>query len=294
MKKQLITSSIILALATTPVMAADKNESGSTNELIGFGTGAIIGGIIAGPVGSVVAGTIGVIIGDSLERKQQMEVAEQKIAQHKLALMEINNEKARLVSKLSVSEQEHKLLTDKLALHESTLNHAEQLEQIKLNLRFEVDSSKVESFYKPQIKHLAMMMQENPELSVNLSGFADPSGSAERNMKLSQARTESVKAMLIDYGVSETNILTQAFGESKLADNSRSISNDFNNRRVDVEILSPTEPVSTVAQTMEESSIKDNINSNNDLASALTDINHISDKQALVSPKQDHVLADIN
>ena len=163
MKKHIITTSIILALATSPVMASSNdNESDSTSEIIGFSTGAIIGGIIAGPIGSVAAGTIGVIIGQSFDRQEQVDLSEKQLKHKQLALQNLSSEKARLESRLSESEQEQQMLIDKLALTENTLNQVEQLEQIKLNLRFEVDSSKVESFYQPQIKHLALMMQENP------------------------------------------------------------------------------------------------------------------------------------
>lgn len=255
MKKQLIAASIILAIATTPVMAAPLNESqqqttelesDGSSEIIGFSTGAIIGGIIAGPLGIVTAGTIGLIIGQSYERQEQVELAEVRLKNNSDVMQSLNNETENLKSQLQETEQNQQQLSQQLALTENTLNQVKELEKVKLNLRFEIDSSKVESFYAPQIKHLAMMMQENPNLSVNLSGFADPSGSKESNLTLSKARTESVKSMLVNLGVDETHISTQAFGESQSVQSARTASTDFNNRRVEVELVSPKE---TVAQT---------------------------------------------
>lgn len=255
MKKQLIAASIILAIATTPVMAAPLNESqqqttelesDGSSEIIGFSTGAIIGGIIAGPLGIVTAGTIGLIIGQSYERQEQVELAEVRLKNNSDVMQSLNNETENLKSQLQETEQNQQQLSQQLALTENTLNQVKELEKVKLNLRFEIDSSKVESFYAPQIKHLAMMMQENPNLSVNLSGFADPTGSKESNLTLSKARTESVKSMLVNLGVDETHISTQAFGESQSVQSARTASTDFNNRRVEVELVSPKE---TVAQT---------------------------------------------
>lgn len=242
MKKQLIATSIILSLAMTPVMAStttNENEisSNNTNEIIGLSTGAVIGGLIAGPVGLIVAGTIGLFIGHSQEQKDQIELAEQHLVKNKMAMKSLSNDKQSLEERLAQSEKNQHLLTQELALTEQTLNHADKLEQLKLNLRFEVDSAQVESFYTAQIKHLAMMMQDNPELTVHLSGYSDPSGSEASNFTLSQARIESVKTMLVNLGVDEQYINTEAFGESQSMQANRTTSSNFNERRVDVQLF---------------------------------------------------------
>lgn len=289
MNKQLIAASIILSLATAPVMASSTlEEPDSSSEIIGFSTGAIIGGIIAGPIGIVTAGTIGLIIGQSHGRQEQVELAELHLEKNKRTMQSLTNEKQRLENQLSETEQAQQLLSNKLALTEKTLSQAEQLEQIKLNLRFEIDSSQVESFYKPQIKHLAMMMQENPELSVSLSGFADPSGNAESNMKLSQARTDAVKNMLVAYGVDEEHIRTNAFGESMASQQSRSKNSDFLNRRVEVELNAEDQ---IVAQEMDEINGKELLSSDESLASSLVDM---SQEQVLEGEQQAPILADVN
>lgn len=291
MKKQLITTSIILAMATTPVMAATTNSinsiehevtSDGASEIIGFSTGAIIGGIIAGPIGVVAAGTIGIILGQSHDRLEQVEIAEARLEKNKLVMQSLSNEKQRLASQLSATEEKQLQLTEKLAMTENTLNQADKLAQLKLNLRFDVDSAQVESFYKPQINHLAMMMQDNPELSVNLSGFSDASGGKENNLKLSQARIESVKSMLVNQGVDEQYIHTQAFGESSSQQTKRTANTDFNDRRVDVALFSQEQVVSTEhALTLEASSQKQDVDKN----SAFTQEQVIA---------QEQIIADLN
>ncbi|MBU2870055.1 sortase-associated OmpA-like protein PdsO [Colwellia sp. E2M01] len=261
MKKQLIVSSIILALATAPVMASSAIEdTDNTSETIGFGTGAIIGGLIAGPIGAVVAGTVGVLIGQSHDRQELIEQADVRLKQNNIAMQSINDEKHNLASLLMQSEQEKLQLSEELASTENNSNNllsqVEQLEQLKLNLRFDVDSSKVESFYEPQIKHLAMLMLENPELSVNLSGYSDSSGNSASNLALSEARVDSVKSMLVKLGVDEQTIFTEAFGETNSLQANRTKSSDFNDRRVDVQIFA-AEQVIEAEQMNETAQVND-------------------------------------
>lgn len=258
-KKQLVATSIILAIATTPVMASSnvtaigseiesQNESAASGELIGFSTGAVIGGFIAGPFGVAAAGVLGLIIGQSHERQEKVELAELRLAKNQMVIQTLANEKKYLKDRLVENEKAQKVLINELAITEKTLSQADTLAQIKLNLRFEVDSAQVESFYHAQIKHLAMMMQENPDLSVSLSGFSDPTGDENSNLKLSQARAESVKSLLVSQGANENNIFTQAFGESTASQISRTESSDFNNRRVDVELISQEKALTDVKQ----------------------------------------------
>jgi len=129
-------------------------------------------------------------------------------------------------------------------LTEKKMGHGDVLEQLKLKLQFDVDSTQVVSFYAPQIKHLAMMMKENPALSVNLSGYSDASGSKENNLILSQARIDSVKLMLVNQGIDEKYISTEAFGERDAMQVNRTESSDFTERRVDVQLFSHTQNTS--------------------------------------------------
>ena len=258
MKKKAIAASLMLAMATTPVMASSnaskiegENEESRSGELIGFSSGAIIGGLIAGPLGIIAAGTIGVIMGQSHDRQEKIELVETRLKNSEHIMESLKSDKQRLENRLAKSEQTQQILITELALTERTLNQADTLEKIKLNLRFDVGSAHVESFYHAQIKHLAMMMQENPELSVNLSGFSDPTGSEKNNLTLSQARAESVKSMLVSQGANAANISTQAFGESTATQISRTPSIDFTHRRVDVELI-PDELLSNDVDNAEE------------------------------------------
>ena len=72
-KKVLLTAVVMAAIASAPVSAyevtieskqtnANKRQEKLNKENIGFGTGALIGGIIAGPFGAFFAGVGGSLI----------------------------------------------------------------------------------------------------------------------------------------------------------------------------------------------------------------------------------------
>jgi outer membrane protein OmpA-like peptidoglycan-associated protein len=69
---------------------------------------------------------------------------------------------------------------------------------------------------------------------VMLAGHADRSGSASYNVGLSQRRADSVKAYLSGRGITESNISTEAFGESRPRVETADGVRELQNRRVEI------------------------------------------------------------
>ena len=66
MKPILPISTLVISLASAPLFANDPSEEINTSNTetgIGFGTGSIVGGLVAGPVGIVTGAFIGSLIG---------------------------------------------------------------------------------------------------------------------------------------------------------------------------------------------------------------------------------------
>lgn len=65
MKKILLTSVAVLALAAGPVLAQDNNTDAgaAAGGAAGGATGAVVGGLIFGPIGAVIGGFTGATIG---------------------------------------------------------------------------------------------------------------------------------------------------------------------------------------------------------------------------------------
>ena len=111
---------------------------------------------------------------------------------------------------------------------------------------FDTDSPRVRHVSWPLVKRLAEFIDKTPDiLEVSIQGHADATGTAAHNLRLSRERAESVKKLLVKYGVNKDRILAEAFGISR--PRVKSSSAEAQNRRVEF-LVTRTRP-----QTGEES-----------------------------------------
>jgi OmpA-OmpF porin, OOP family len=89
-----------------------------------------------------------------------------------------------------------------------------------LTVEFEVNKSFVNPGYHAALKALAAKMQSNGKLAMLIQGHTDSTGGLTFNFKLSKARAESVKRLLVKYGVPAKRIATEGHGPLKpISDN---------------------------------------------------------------------------
>lgn len=241
MKKHIIAATITMALTTltTPVLAKNTSDISDIYEkptMIGLGSGLVAGAMIAGPLGAAIAGTIGLLIGNAEESHEDKKLALSQLNKQNKKLKNVSFEKQNLISKLSKSEQQNNQLMQQLQLTKTSLASAETLEKLKLNLQFKINSSDLASFYQEQVKQLATLMKNSPELTIHLSGFADRNGDEKHNLALSANRINTVKNLLMKEGVDEQKILTTALGESSPIQAQQNYQNDFYDRRVEIKL----------------------------------------------------------
>ena len=105
------------------------------------------------------------------------------------------------------------------------------------NLIFQVGRSKIseESYSELDIVH--NMMRDNTSMVIQLEGHTDYQGDAKENLKLSQARVESVKQYLVSKGTSKNRIKTKAFGGTEPLSRDNTPEAHRMNRRVELRIL---------------------------------------------------------
>lgn len=77
----------------------------------------------------------------------------------------------------------------------------------------------------------AAWLSKNTGVQVVVSGHADPTGTPEGNMALSQTRAERVRDALVEKGVDASRITVEAFGDTKLKYGAQ----DGRNRRVAID-----------------------------------------------------------
>ena len=78
---------------------------------------------------------------------------------------------------------------------------------------FTVGKSKVERSQMPNIEMIAQYMKNHPDAKVEIKGYASPEGSKELNQKLSEARANAVKNILVKtYKISANRLQAKGMG----------------------------------------------------------------------------------
>jgi OOP family OmpA-OmpF porin len=102
------------------------------------------------------------------------------------------------------------------------------------NIQFEFDSGILKTDSYPILDKAAAEMKKDPSVKFILKGYASAEGTDEHNMVLSADRANSVKAYLVNTGVSTDNLTTKGYGESNpIADNTTEAGRILN-RRVEI------------------------------------------------------------
>ncbi|OPH36645.1 OmpA family protein [Moraxella atlantae] len=97
--------------------------------------------------------------------------------------------------------------------------------QMELRVFFDNDKSNIKEQYRPEIQRVAEKMNEYPNATASIEGHASRIGkrsSATYNQRLSEARANAVKGMLVNqFGIAPNRISTVGYGFSRpIADNS--------------------------------------------------------------------------
>ena len=85
----------------------------------------------------------------------------------------------------------------------------------EMKVFFDNDVSEVSQDFRSEVENAAIVLKKNPQLGVVLKGYASPAGNPKYNYDLSMRRNESVKRLLIDYGVFPDQISSVFYGVDK-------------------------------------------------------------------------------
>jgi outer membrane protein OmpA-like peptidoglycan-associated protein len=105
------------------------------------------------------------------------------------------------------------------------------------NIFFDFDRSTLKSESFAELNRIVTLMNEKPNMQVEIAGHTDPVGPADWNMGLSERRAKSVARYLTEKGISKDRISVVFFGETKLIDLTNTKEGNAKNRRVEFKII---------------------------------------------------------
>lgn len=228
---------LALSLLTPVAHADDELQLSDTKDAAGFGIGAIIGALAAGPIGAAAGAVGGAWLGArDIERDAQSAELQGDLAARTAELEQLRSELVAL------EDRNDKLQTVRLEQRQDLVRQsAEQLSQaINLSVYFRTDSSDVNAETGDRLQELATYLAEYPQIRVHVAGHADRRGSPTYNLRLSKRRAESVAAVLRQAGIEPQRIHVEAHGQAGAQAND--IEGYMFDRRVNI-ALSVNDPV---------------------------------------------------
>lgn len=99
---------------------------------------------------------------------------------------------------------------------------------------FDLDKSDLKEDAVKQLGHIVSLMLRHPALKLEIQGHTDNQGKPGYNLKLSQARAETVKTYLKLFGIAEHRLKARGYGETKPVASNQTAEGKAKNRRVEL------------------------------------------------------------
>ena len=205
MFKKVLIGAVAVAMASGAAHASENKLTKS--EGVGMGAGAAVGALVGGPIGAFVGLMVGGVMGDSIGTAKEAELRAQS---YEVRAQEYERHAQQL---------EQELIDTRIALAKASERTGgddmlDQLAQkLQADVMFRTNSAEVDEVVVGKLEELGKLLATQARLEVQLNGFADPRGTPEQNLVLSQKRAEVVREALIRGGASPEQIRVAAHGE---------------------------------------------------------------------------------
>jgi outer membrane protein OmpA-like peptidoglycan-associated protein len=220
-----------VAVAMTSGVANAGENKFTKEEGTGLATGAAAGAIVGGPIGAMVGLMIGGIVGDSIGTAKRGE---------KEAVLRAEQLQQELIdTRIALAKASERTGGDEMLDALAARLHADVM--------FRTNTAELDVDVQKKIESLGQMLAAHPQLEIQLHGFADPRGQAEKNLELSMLRASAVRDALINGGASPEQIRISAHGEDLTTAPKDDLEAYAWERRVSISIR-PTSPAA-VAQS---------------------------------------------
>ena len=110
-------------------------------------------------------------------------------------------------------------------------------ELMKKKLVCETGKNDITAASKIVLQEIAQVLKEEPTWTIEFAGHTDNVGEAAMNLQLSKKRSETVRNLLISYGVEASRIKANYFGETKPIADNNTPEGRTKNRRIDFKFV---------------------------------------------------------
>jgi len=101
---------------------------------------------------------------------------------------------------------------------DASMTIKELIDKGYVNVYFRFNSDQPEVYSLQAVNYLVVYMEENPNASAELIGYADEIGNASYNQQLSERRANKVKELLVAAGINESRLTTRGGGQDTSVD----------------------------------------------------------------------------
>jgi OOP family OmpA-OmpF porin len=116
---------------------------------------------------------------------------------------------------------------------------AKVLDRLTVHVNFDFNKSDIRKSDLDDLQKAVDFVKKYPEYKISIEGHTDSIGTPKYNQGLSERRAAAVKAYLLSHGVTDgARIRTAGFGETKPIADNKTKEGRFQNRRVEILILS--------------------------------------------------------
>lgn len=187
--------------------ADDIQNISSTKENAGFGIGAIIGGLLAGPPGAIIGAAGGTWFGNRETIADKTIAALEKELNAKSMELAYQQNELAYIRETFKEELQH-------VVHSQEIQSLEKLSQgISYVIYYKTNDAEIRQDVRPQIQQLVELIKPYPQIQIQIEGHADFHGSEKYNMALSKKRIDKVRDEFISAGISSNRLQTHAYGE---------------------------------------------------------------------------------
>ena len=104
-------------------------------------------------------------------------------------------------------------------------------------IKFGSDTAYIEPASAGVLELVAEQLRENPAVRVRIEGYTDERASEAHNLELSHERAESVKRILVGFGVGPERLDVVGLGEARPIASNHTAEGRALNRRVELDVI---------------------------------------------------------